>query len=253
MYVWQRWMPEEFRKAGLTVVEVEGWENRGRPASTGQYNPIEGVTNHHTGSTTSASNTHPTLRLLIEGRPDLPGPLAPWTVGYDGVVYVLAAGRCNHAGRVGKRVPYAAFGVDGNAIFMGDEIDTNGTQTMPQVQREAVAMTNAVYSKRMKTDLERVHRHEDISGTGKWDLGSMTTPALISDARAALKTLEKKMVDNAVTQGRARISAGVTEVSAGIRVLWTVPKSRRAVWVMARAAQIGNQAIRAALKVGPKS
>ena len=34
-YVWQRWLADEFRAAGLTVIEVEGWKNRGRPASIG--------------------------------------------------------------------------------------------------------------------------------------------------------------------------------------------------------------------------
>lgn len=190
-YVWQRWMATEFRAAGLKVIEVEGWENRGRPASTGHYDPDEGVTNHHTGSTSSPSNPGPTLRTLIAGRPDLPGPLAPWSVRYDGTVVVIAAGRCNHAGAVGKRVPFAALGADGNAIFMGDEVDTNGTQTLPAAQRHAIAVTNAVYLEHMNRGPDRVHRHADISGTGKWDIGNISTAALRSEAKRALKQLRK--------------------------------------------------------------
>lgn len=191
-YVWQRWMADEFRAAGLTVIETDGWENRGRPASTGHYDPDEGVTNHHTASTTSPSNPAPTIRLLIVGRPDLPGPLAPWSVDYLGRVWIIAAGRCNHAGRVGKPVPGAYVGADGNAIFMGDEIDTNGTQTMPPAQRHAVAVTNAVYLRHFGHDPERVHRHQDISDTGKWDLGSLTTTQLRADAAEA-STQEDQM------------------------------------------------------------
>jgi hypothetical protein len=182
-YVWQRWMVSEFRAAGLEVIVVDGWENRGRPASTGHYDPREGVTNHHTGATSSPSNPGPTLQTLITGRPDLPGPLAPWSVRYDGVVVVIAGGRCNHAGRVGKPVPFAVIGADGNAIFMGDEIDTNGTQQMPAAQRHAVAVTNRVYLEHFNRPVERVHRHADISGTGKWDLGSLTTQQLRDDVQ----------------------------------------------------------------------
>lgn len=60
-------------------------------------------------------------------------------------------------------------------------------------------------------------------------------------------------VHNHVTKARAEIWAGCNQVSRGIRELWLVDKSRRYVWVMAKAVQLGNQAIRAALKVGPKS
>lgn len=192
-YIWQRWMPAAFRAAGLTVVEVDGWENRGRPASTGSYNPDQGVTNHHTGSTSSVLNPHPTLQLLIKGRPDLPGPLAPWSVAYDATVYVLAAGRCNHAGKIGKPFPGTFIGQDGNAIFMGDEIDTNGTQQMPPEQRHAVDVTNAVYLEHFGLPVIRLHRHEDISGTGKWDLGGVSTASL----RATAHITEKDWFDMA--------------------------------------------------------
>lgn len=182
-YIWQRWIADEFRAAGLTVVEVEGWKNRGRPASTGAFDPRDGVTDHHTASTSSASNTHPTLALLIQGRPDLPGPLCHWSVAYDGVVYVIAAGRANHAGKVGKAI-YGLQGADGNAHFMGDEVETNGTQDLPPAQRHSIAVTNAVYLRHFNRAVTRVHRHQDISSTGKWDIGNISTPTLRSDANA---------------------------------------------------------------------
>lgn len=189
-YVWQRWMADEYRKAGLKVVEVAGWKNRGRPASTGHFDPDGAETNHHTGTTTSASKTMPTLRTLIEGRPDLAGPLAPKGIGFDGTVYVIAAGRCNHAGKVGKRgVPGMPYGADGNAIALGNEVDTNGTQKMPKAQRDALAKVNAVDLMHFKRGTEYLHRHEDISGTGKWDIGNLTTAQIRSDAAAARKAL----------------------------------------------------------------
>lgn len=183
-YIWQRWLARDFRAAGLEVIEVEGWENRGRPASTGHFNPDGPVTDHHTGVTSSATSPGPTLRTLIEGRPDLPGPLCQWSVRHDGVVVVIAAGRANHAGRVGRSgVAGMPLGADGNALALGDEIDTNGTQTMPDAQRRAVAITNAVAVRHFDRGVEYIHRHEDISSTGKWDLGSLTTKQLRDDAR----------------------------------------------------------------------
>lgn len=188
-YVWQRWMADEYRKAGLKVVEVAGWKNRGRPASTGAFDP-DAKTNHHTGTKTSATRTAPTLQTVIKGRDDLPGPLAQKVIGYDGTVYVVAAGRCNHAGRIGKRgVPGMPYGADGNALALGDEVDTNGTQTMPKAQRDALAKVNAVDLKRLRRGTAYLHRHEDISGTGKWDLGSRTTPQLRGDAAVELERL----------------------------------------------------------------
>ncbi len=189
-YVWQRWLAAEYRKAGLKVVEVSGWENRGRPASTGNFNPQGPTTDHHTGSTTSASKTMPTLRTLIQGRPDLPGPLSQVGIGYDGTVYVIAAGRANHAGKVGKSgVAGMPYGADGNALAIGQEVDTNGTQTMPKAQRDALATVNAVNIRHYRRGTSYIHRHKDISGTGKWDLGSRTTLQLRSDAAAEVKRL----------------------------------------------------------------
>lgn len=195
-YVWQRWLADEFRAAGLTVVEVEGWENRGRPASTGHYDPNGSVTKHHTGTRSSLANPHPTLRLLILGRLDLPGPLAPWTTGYDGTIYVIAAGRCNHAGRVGKPgQPGLPLGADGNALAMGDEVDTDGTQPLPDAQKQAMAIAAAVVLKHFDRLPAWVHRHADISATGKWDLGSLTTQQIRDLTTAALDTLEDPMAD----------------------------------------------------------
>lgn len=232
-YVWQRWLADEFRAAGLTVIEVEGWGNRGRPASTGNYNPTEGVTNHHTGATTSTRAPGPTLRTLIEGRPDLPGPLAQWSVRFDGVVIVIAAGRCNHAGRVGKVVPFALLGADGNAIFMGDEADTNGTQDMPEAQRHAIAVTNAVYLEQMDKPVARVHRHADISGTGKWDLGSLSTQQLRRDAAAALSDMEDEMKEADWTRLEAILDEKIANAAKNIQVTnptATAANKKKATW-----------------------
>lgn len=182
MYVWQRWLADEFRAAGLTVVEVEGWKNRGRPASTGHFNPRAGVTTHHTGARSSATNPRAGLSMLVSGRPDLPGPLCQWATAYDGTVIVVAAGRANHAGRVGRSgTAGMPLGADGNALALGNEVITDGTQPLPKAQRDAIALANKVVLDHYKNGRDRAHRHADISGTGKWDIGQLTTAQLRAD------------------------------------------------------------------------
>lgn len=254
-YVWQRWLAAELRAAGLTVVEVEGWRNRGRPASTGEFDPRGPHTVHHTGTLTSAARPMPTLRLLVEGRPDLPGPLSQVGVAHDGTVYVIAAGRANHAGRVSRaHVTGMAPGADGNALSIGDEVDTNGTQAMPQAQRDAVELVAAVIVNHFDRDEEWVHRHQDISGTGKWDLGGVTTADLRAGVAGQLERLRGPVVpDNHVTRGRTAIRAGVRQIATGLRELDQVASRRVAVVAMRATIRLALRGIRVALKVGPAS
>src|SRR5690606_16095746 len=88
------------RDWGLNVVEVNGWQTRGSSV----FNP-GGSVNHHTAG--SRHNSIPSLNILINGHGSLPGPLCnvaqsrstQYNSGqaFDDV-YVIAAGRANHAG-----------------------------------------------------------------------------------------------------------------------------------------------------------
>jgi hypothetical protein len=181
-YVWQRHLPETLRAAGLTVVEVEGWQNRGRPASTGHFNPRGLQVTHHTAATSSAANPAPGLQTLIQGRSDLPGPLCQTAIAYDGTVYVVAAGRANVNGR--KRPVPNWPESDGNEQ-MGCEVITNGTQPLPAAQVHAIAVHNKVMLDHFGREADGyLYRHEDISLTGKWDIGNRTTEQLRADVRA---------------------------------------------------------------------
>lgn len=141
-YIWLTELATWLRAEGLQVIECSGWKSRGRPSSTGQFSP-SGVLWHHTGTTASASNPAPTLNLLINGRSDLPGPLCHVSPGYDGIARVVAAGRANHAGQARASGPMPAG--DGNALYVGFEIDYDGTQRMSQPQYDcAIACAAAV-------------------------------------------------------------------------------------------------------------
>lgn len=115
------WLPSVLRTAGLKVAEVDGWESRGR----GDIKKILGILCHHTVG--PKSGNMPSLRTLIEGRSDLPGPLSQLGLGRDGTYYVIGAGKCNHAGKG------SWCGVtDGNASFIGIEAEnTGGTDDFP--------------------------------------------------------------------------------------------------------------------------
>jgi hypothetical protein len=114
------WLPDVLRAAGLNVVLIDGWAHRGRAA----MGAVQGVMCHHTGG--PRSGNMPTLATLINGRADLPGPLSQLGLGRDGTYYVIAAGRCNHAG-VGEFRGSQA----GNSRFIGIEAENQGIAADP--------------------------------------------------------------------------------------------------------------------------
>lgn len=109
---------DRLRKRGLKVVEVNGWRTRGSET----FNPRGSVDHHTAGPRTGNA---PSLRICIEGRPDLPGPLCNVLIGRDNTCYVIAAGRANHAG------PGGWAGLKGNASVFGIERENVGTGAEP--------------------------------------------------------------------------------------------------------------------------
>ena len=124
------WLPKVLQDAGLKVALVDGWETRG----SGDMGSVKGVICHHTAGPRGSGNM-PSLRTIINGRPDLPGPLAHLGLGRDGTFYVVAAGRCNHAGKGewnGEK--------GGNTHFIGIEAENTGGHDdfpWPAVQLDA--------------------------------------------------------------------------------------------------------------------
>lgn len=125
------WLPGVLKTAGLKVSEVPGWRDRGR-VDVGR---IFGVICHHTAG--PRSGNMPSLRVLIEGRPGIPGPLSQLGLARDGTYFVIAAGRANHAG-----LPDANGwqGIrNGNSNFIGIEAENTGLSSdpWPDVQMDA--------------------------------------------------------------------------------------------------------------------
>jgi hypothetical protein len=86
-------LADVLRSGGCKVTELAGWKDRGR---LGAFGPVKGVLCHHTAGPTTGNA--PSLSTIVNGRPDLPGPLSHLHLARDGTFTVIAAGRCNHAG-----------------------------------------------------------------------------------------------------------------------------------------------------------
>jgi hypothetical protein len=114
------WMADAFRANDLRVREVQGWKDRGRP---GTFEP-RGVIFHHTASGRH-SGVAPSLRTCTNGRPGINGPLCNVMIGRDSTVFVVAAGRSNHAGRGGpfRNIPANSA----NAFMAGVEVENDGS------------------------------------------------------------------------------------------------------------------------------
>lgn len=160
-------LAQTLKSYGLDVVEVPGWKTRGRPSSTGGFDPV-GVLCHHT-ATSKSSSVASVLRLLVAGRSDLPGPLCQLGLGRDGTVYLVAAGRANHAGEAKASGSVGAG--DGNKLYIGIEAFNNGVgEPWPSVQYEAYIALCAVLSVEItKNSVATVRGHKETSVTGKID------------------------------------------------------------------------------------
>lgn len=122
------WLPSVLEAAGLKWAPVDGWQTRGR----GPMGDVAGVICHTTVG--PRHGNMPSLRVLIEGRADLAGPLAQLGLGRDGTYYVIAAGRCNHAGKGTWNGINA-----GNTRFIGIEAENTGLgdEPWPDIQIQA--------------------------------------------------------------------------------------------------------------------
>jgi hypothetical protein len=155
------------REAGLTVREVPGWKTRGRPATTGGFDP-QGCLAHHT-ATSKATSDEAVVNLLVKGRSDLPGPLCQLGLARDGTVYVIAAGRANHAGTA--KASGTVAGGDGNELYIGVEAFHAGPgEPWTSAQYDAYVRLCAVLSLRVTgNSAATVRGHKETSETGKID------------------------------------------------------------------------------------
>lgn len=142
------WLAGDLRAAGLDVREIDGWQTRARP---GAFAPL-GVLIHDTGVSTTKGDA-PSLQTCIDGRTGLPGPLCQLLIARSATVWLIAGGRCNHAG-VGALPPLVPADA-GNSMLIGIEMENTGagTEPWPARQIEVAQICTAVIVRRLAPPL----------------------------------------------------------------------------------------------------
>ncbi len=149
------WLSHVLKEAGLKVATVPGWEDRGR----GDVGAAFGVICHHTAG--PRTGNMPSLKIVVDGRPNLPGPLAQLGLGRDGTYYVIAAGKCNHAGAgVWNGI------TNGNGNFIGIEAENTGLANdfpWPAVQVDAYQRGVAAILRRLNIGADCCAGHREYA------------------------------------------------------------------------------------------
>ena len=152
------WLPDVLLNADLKVAEQPGWKTRGH----GDVATIKGVICHHTAG--AKSGNMPSLGVVTNGRPDLPGPLAQLCLGRDGTYFIVAAGKCFHAG-AGNWQGIAT----GNSSFIGIEAENTGQTTgpladpWPAVQLDAYRRGAAAILKKVRANAIMCCGHKEYA------------------------------------------------------------------------------------------
>lgn len=163
---------------GLDVRTYGEWRTRNRNHK-GPWGPIHGTMFHHTGGGPDGA-----VQYCYSGSPELPGPLCQGVIDKEGVVWVISAGRANHAGGGDPNVLAAvrderyndyppvthqhqgtAGAVDGNAYFYGFECVNEGDNDdiWPPVQVDAMVRAGAAISRVYGWSEKSVIAHKEWS------------------------------------------------------------------------------------------
>lgn len=162
-----RGIADRLREAGLNVVEEDGWASRGSML----FSP-QGVVWHHTAS--SMGRDAPSLGIVINGRPDLSGPLCNILVSRSSVVHIIAAGRANHAGAGSWN------GLNKNASFFGIESENTGygegpkAEPWPLDQLLTIAKVTAALINYDVSKIPNCCQHKEYAPTRKIDMHSIS-------------------------------------------------------------------------------
>lgn len=174
------WLAQVLKDAGLKVAEQPGWEDRGR----GPMGAVRGIICHHTAG--PKAGNMPSLKVITDGRPGLPGPLSQLGLGRDGTFFVIAAGRCNHAG-VGSWKGISS----GNSSFIGIEAENTGLandQPWPTVQMDAYKRGCAAILKKLGADVSMCCGHKEYARPN----GRKSDPSFdMDDFRADVEAIMK--------------------------------------------------------------
>ena len=197
------WLGDVLRAADLKVIETNGWKTRTRPYS---FLP-RAVMFHHTASNRNGGDA-PALNTVTFGRPDLPGPLCNVLVSRSGICYLIAAGRCNHAGYGG---PWRDIPKDsGNLYSVGIEVENDGIgEPWPEHQLDVCFAAFAAICEQLKVD------HGWMLGHKEWAPDRKIDPARIDMKWARTETAAAMEGEIDVTPQEFLTHLGIDAPSAG--------------------------------------
>lgn len=157
--------------AGVPHKFVSGWQTRGSL----DFMPV-GVTWHATaGSATSSAEGE--VNVLLHGSATAPPPIAQFMIARDGVVWVIASGRCNH-NKVGWAGPNKGLG---NSNLFGIEMQNdNRGQAWPTAQLVSARVFTAALFRLMQQDpLKRLaghYEHQPYEGRPPGETSTKSDP-----------------------------------------------------------------------------
>lgn len=182
MSYWLSNLPAVLRKAGLTVVEVDGWQTRTFASWPPGYDkPPNHFMVHHTASNTSVQND---LNYIMHGPVS---PIANVFLARDGVVYVVAAGQVATNGKGSAPWCSGSAGCPPNNMMnhyaISCEAANDGVgEPWPSVQTDAYVKLAAAICTEYNIPVDHVRGHcewspgrkIDPAGPSPWAKGSAT-------------------------------------------------------------------------------
>lgn len=155
------WLADVLRAAGLEVVEHTGWKSHYRP---GDWSPRYGVVHATAAPSSQADDVQ--VRVVRDGRADLPGPIANAVVDRQGRWHVVSGGRCNST-LVGTAGPFKGLG-NTNALSV-EGCNNNTDEPWPDAQYRSYVRGWAAWCRRLGWTADRLVGHKEHTPGHKTD------------------------------------------------------------------------------------
>lgn len=207
------WLAQVLRDAGLTVVEVSGWERLG----SAMWNPTGGIV-HATADgaarnpVADAADDAAAINVIRNGRADLHGPIANAYQARDGRWHVIAAGRCNTA-LTGTAGPLRGLG---NYHLLGVEHENdNRDEPWPAVQYRSAVRGWAAICTRMGWTPARLAGHKEHDPRRKTDPQGVDMDRFRADVAAVMAGEDEPMTPADVWAVKVKQTAAAAQRFGG--------------------------------------
>ncbi|WKU45962.1 peptidoglycan-binding protein [Streptomyces sp. VNUA116] len=213
---------DALRAEGVRVIEYGSWRTHDRGLRGAGWGPINGVIIHHTAS----SGTDSSVELCVDGYAELPGPLCHGVITKSGDVYLISAGRANHAGAGDGDVLDAVIAerptpdpsgsdTDGNAHFYGFECVNlgNGSDPWPDEQLDAIERVGAAICRAYGWSAASVIGHKE------W------TDQKIDPRGFSMQTMRERIDRRLATKQGKPVPAPAFEPFPGVEFFKSYPRS----------------------------